>query len=86
MARNAKPAVNSEAAFKCWAIENPENRTLQKSVVFTMEPWQCKQFVLVLQAPMTVSRSDLLAKLILSHVSEDSKPLVEKRVLAAIGN
>ena len=41
-------ATNSEVAFRCWAVENPENRVLQKSLVFTMAPWERKQFVLVL--------------------------------------
>lgn len=32
-----KLAVNSQSKYQCWSIENPVNRTLTKSFVFTLD-------------------------------------------------
>ena len=50
--------------------------------MFTLAPYDKKDFVVVLQTPMAASRSDMLAKLVLSKVldSEDQKATVEKRI------
>ena len=68
--------------YNCWSIENPVNRTLAKSFVFTLAPFDKRDIVVVLQTPMAASRSNMLAKLVLSKVldPDDQKAVVEKRI------
>ena len=47
-AKDTSRAVNSQKKYNCWSIENPVNRTLQKSFVFTLAPFDKKDFVVVL--------------------------------------
>ena len=81
-ATDARMAVNSQCKYRCWSIENPANRTLQKSLVFTLAPHEKKDFVIVLQTPMQASRSNMTAKLELSKIldHDDQKAVVEKRI------
>lgn len=74
-------AENSQSKFNCWSIENPSSKTLSKQIVFTLGPKETKDFVVVLQTPMTVSQRDLFAKLVLTHVPETTaQSIVEKRI------
>ena len=45
-------------------------KTLQKSMTLTFAPKETLSLVIVLQAPMTVSCADLLAKLVFCHVPD----------------
>lgn len=56
-------ACNSQFQFKSWSIENPLNRTLQRSIVTSLAPGESKEFVVVMQAPMGASYADMLSKL-----------------------
>ena len=47
-AKSSRKAVNSQAKFKCWSIENPVNRTLQRSFLTQLEPYESREFVVVI--------------------------------------
>lgn len=77
-------AQNSQKKFRCWSIENPVNKTLQKSVVVSLAPGEAQGFVIALQTPMSASCADLLAKLVLTHIPDEAeqtqRTIVEKRI------
>ena len=74
--------MNSQAKFRCWSIENPTNRTIQKSFMTHLGPNESTDLVVVLQSPMKASCADLIAKLAITHVPSDDEAssFVEKRV------
>ena len=82
--QNEGSAVNAQKKFKkSWSIENPVNRTLAKSVVFKLGAHESQDFVIVLQAPMTVSCFNMMGKLTLNLIpaESDRKSLIEKRIV-----
>ena len=74
--------MNSQAKFRCWSIENPTNRTIQKSFMTHLGPNESTDLVVVLQSPMKASCADLIAKLAITHVPSDDEAssFIEKRV------
>ncbi len=51
-------------------------------MLFTLNAFESKEFIVVLQTPMTASCSDMLAKIQLQHIKEDEEPMsfVQKRI------
>lgn len=75
-------ALNSQFRFKSWFIENPVSRTLQRSFVTQLAPFESREFVVVLQTPMTISSAEMLSKFQITHVPSEDEPstFVEKRL------
>ena len=78
-------ATNSEHLLKCWFIEDPTTRTIEKSVLFELNPFERQTFLIIVKAPIDFpkKKGNLLSHLILTHVPEEQdleSERTEKRV------
>ena len=77
--------TNSEHLLKCWFIENPQTRTIEKSIMFELGPFESQTFLIIVKAPVNFSKknANLITHLILNLVPEerDLQPeRTEKRI------
>ena len=62
-------AVNSQRKYNCWSIEDPLSKTLQPSIMFKVAPRENKRIIVVLMSPMQATSSNMLAKVVLNHLT-----------------
>lgn len=72
--------------LKCWFIENPQSRTIEKTVLFQLEPFESQTFLIIVKAPVNFSKKqgNLLSHLVLSEVP-DEQDLESERTEKRIG-
>ena len=80
-------ATNSEHLLKCWFIENPQTRTIEKNVMFELNPFERQTFLIIIKAPVNFSKkkSNLLSHLILTHIP-DEQDLAAERIEKRVGD
>ena len=61
---------NSEVAHKCWLMESPENKKLEKMLSFKLEPKASKEVLVILKSPMIKNSQHLFNILLLKRQSD----------------
>ena len=73
---------NSESRFRCWFIEEPTQRSLDKAVTIRLAPHDHFDLIVVIKTPQKPSHCELLSKLRIKHLVEGrgEEEVREKRV------
>ena len=78
---STEKAKNTEKRLKCFFIENPATKTMEKDLMVKIEPKQTRQFLVILTASINVQKANIVSKLYLHHIQEgDPAKVIEKRI------